>query len=266
MVNPQNQKPWEGSPPRSQVLLLLKPGDLLSPVFLSHITSKLPGSGHHAHSSEQGDERGADRVGLARRQSRGSAHVPGGVGSQMLRCLCVPWELCPLKTWAGNSALVSDDVFSVPEAPLAEMLAYDSQREARPLSRPFLMAEEAARERMALPCGSEEHAMLGGRQALCVQGRAEVPFWSQVALLASQSCLLQVHSSVWTWLMPRMSGITTEEPEQSRKRTELEDSMLEDSPPEDSTPEDSTSPPQSSPQSYSDEDCVALGWIHRPQD
>ena len=42
--------------------------------------------------------------------------------------------------------------------------------------------------------------------------------------------------------------------------------MLEDSPPEDSTPEDSTSPPQSSPQSYSDEDCVALGWIHRPQD
>ena len=27
-----------------------------------------------------------------------------------------------------------------------------------------------------------------------------------------------------------------------------------------------TSRCQSSPQSYSDEDCVALGWIHRPQD
>ena len=124
----------KAAPPRAQALLLLKPGDLLSPVFPSRITSKLPGSGHHAHSSEQGDEWGADRVGLARRQSRGSAHVLGRIGSQMLRCLCVPGELCPLKTWAGNSALLSGDLFSVPEAPLAEMLAYDSQREARPLS------------------------------------------------------------------------------------------------------------------------------------
>ena len=46
---------------------------------------------------------------------------------------------------------------AVPEAPLAGMLAYDPQRDARPLSWPFLMAEEAARERRALPRGREEH-------------------------------------------------------------------------------------------------------------
>lgn len=138
----------------------------LCPSCLSPITSKLPGSGHHAHSSEQGDDRGR-QVQAGKKAEQGACPrarrrwLSDGSGASACAESCAPEDL----SW--NLCCPTGAVFSVPEAPLAGMLAYDPQRDARPLSRPFLMAEEAAGKE-GLFRGREEHPVLGHQQALSI--------------------------------------------------------------------------------------------------